>query len=138
MLKSRGIKGLCRRAMTNEDLELRALKLRKLMRLAALKAEKEKQPERGLSFEEAMRILKGHLEDRGDEVLEAALEQYPEQAKKVVAILAEKIARGELHSKLSGGVLMSLFEYLGMPVKLRTKILYYKKGEYKSISDLLK
>ena len=124
--------------MTDEDLELRALKLRKLMRLAALKAEKERQPERRLSFEEAMKILKEYLEDRGDEVLEAALEQYPEQAKRVAMMLAEKIARGELRRKLSGGALMSLFEYLGMPVKLRTKILYYKKGEYKSIADLLR
>jgi len=124
--------------MTDEDLELRALKLRKLMRLAALKAEKEEQPERRLSFEEAMKILKEYLEDRGDEVLKAALEQYPEQAKRVAMMLAEKIARGEVRRKLSGGALMSLFEYLGMPVKLRTKILYYKKGEYKSIADLLK
>ena len=124
--------------MTDEDLELKALKLRKLMRLAALKAEKERQPERRLSFEEAMKILKEYLEDRGDEVLEAALEQYPEQAKRVAMMLAEKIARGELRRKLSGGALMSLFEYLGMPVKLRTKILYYKKGEYKSIADLLR
>ena len=82
--------------MTDEDLELRALKLRKLMRLAALKAEKERQPERRLNFEEAMKILKEYLEDRGDEVLEAALEQYPEQAKRVAMMLAEKIARGEL------------------------------------------
>lgn len=124
--------------MTDEDLELKALKLRKLMRLAALKAEKEKQPERRLSFEEAMKILKENLEDRGDEVLEAAIEQYPERAKKVAMILAEKVARGELRRKLSGEALMSLFEYLGMPVKLKTKILYYKKGEYKSIADLLK
>ncbi|HDD42383.1 MAG TPA: hypothetical protein ENF79_01710 [Nitrososphaeria archaeon] len=124
--------------MTDEDLELKALKLRKLMRLAALKAEKEKQPERRLSFEEAMKILKENLEDRGDEVLEAAIEQYPERAKRVAMILAEKVARGELRRKLSGGALMSLFEYLGMPVKLKTKILYYKKGEYKSIADLLK
>ncbi|RLG05033.1 MAG: hypothetical protein DRN61_01830 [Thaumarchaeota archaeon] len=124
--------------MTDEDLELKALKLRKLMRLAALKAEKERQPERRLSFEEAMKILKENLEDRGDEVLEAAIEQYPERAKRVAMILAEKVARGELRRKLSGGALMSLFEYLGMPVKLKTKILYYKKGEYKSIADLLK
>lgn len=124
--------------MIDEDLELRALKLRKLIKLAALKAEKEKQPEKKLDFEEAMKMLKGYLEDRGDEVLEAALEQYPEQAKKVVIMLAEKIARGELRRKLSGELLMSLFEYLGIPVKLQTKILYYRKGEYKPITDLLK
>ena len=121
-----------------EDLELRALKLRKLMKLAALKAEKSGQPGRELGFEESLNLVKRFLEDRGDEVLDAALEQYPEQAKRVVMILAKKIARNELNRKLSGGALMSLFEYLGIPVKLRTKILYYKKGEYKSIADLLK
>ncbi len=121
-----------------EDLELRALKLRKLMKLAALKAEKSGQPGRELGFEESLNLVKRFLEDRGDEVLDAALEQYPEQAKRIVMILAKKIARNELNKKLSGGALMSLFEYLGIPVKLRTKILYYKKGEYKSIADLLK
>jgi len=33
---------------------------------------------------------------------------------------------------------MQLFEYLGMHVRLETKILYYRKGEYKSIRDLLR
>ncbi len=121
-----------------EDLELRALKLKKLMKLAALKAEKIEKAEKKLSFQEALNIVRTYLEDRGDEVLNAALEQYPEQARKIVMILAEKISRNELGQKLSGGTLMGLFEYLGMPVKLRTKILYYKKGEYKSIADLLK
>jgi len=126
----------------DEDLELRALKLKKLMKLASLKAKavdvKKKEAERHLSFEEALRIVRENLVDRGDEVLDAALEQYPEQTKKIVMILAEKIVKREISQKIGGGMLMSLFDYLGMPVKLRSRILYYKKGEYKSIEELLR
>ncbi|MEM2846453.1 MAG: hypothetical protein QW624_02335 [Nitrososphaerota archaeon] len=126
-----------------EDLELRALKLRKFMELAALRSQakaagSEKNAEKPLSFEEALKIVRENLVERGDEVLDAALEQYPEQAKKIVMILAEKIIKGEIGQKIRGSALMSLFDYLGMPVKLRSRILYYKKGEYKSIEELLR
>ncbi len=125
----------------DEDLELRALKLRKLMELASLKAKTtnvKKEAEKQLSFEEALRIVRDNLVDRGDEVLEAALEQYPEQTRKIIMILAGKIVKGEISQKIGGGTLMNLFDYLGMPVKLRSRILYYKKGEYKSIEELLR
>lgn len=124
-----------------EDLELKALKLKKLMKLVASqeapKAGVEKRRE-GLSFEEALKIIREYLADRGDEILEAALEQYPEEARKVVQAIAKKIVRDGFKGKISGEALLSIFEYLGMPVKLKTKILYYKKGEYKSIADLIK
>ncbi|MEM4500953.1 MAG: hypothetical protein QW512_02335 [Thermofilaceae archaeon] len=126
-----------------EDLELRALKLRKFLELAALRSQakaagSEKNAEKPLSFEEALKVVRENLVERGDEVLDAALEQYPEQAKKIVMILAEKIIKGEIGQKIRGGALMSLFDYLGMPVKLKSRILYYKKGEYKSIEELLR
>ncbi len=122
-----------------DELELKALKLKKMMRLmASREASKSDKHEERLSFNDALKIVREHLVDRGDEVLNAALEQYPEEAKRIVRVLAEKIVRGGFRGKISGGALLSLFEYLGMPVKLRTKILYYKKGEYKSIADLIK
>jgi len=120
-----------------EDLELRALKLKKLMKLTALRSEAEK-PRRELDFDQALKILRGRLADRGDEVLKAALDQYPDQARKIVIILARMILAGRIARKISGEALLSIFEQLGMPIKLRTKILYYKKGEYKSIADLVK
>jgi len=120
-----------------EDLELRALKLKKLMKLTALRSEAEK-PRRELDFDQALKILRGRLADRGDEVLKAALDQYPDQARKIVIILARMILAGRIAGKISGEALLSIFEQLGMPIKLRTKILYYKKGEYKSIADLVK
>ncbi|MCC6023915.1 MAG: hypothetical protein LM600_04375, partial [Thaumarchaeota archaeon] len=103
----------------DEDLELRALKLRKLMELASLKAKTtnvKEEAEKQLSFEEALRIVRDNLVDRGDEVLEAALEQYPEQTRKIIMILAEKMVKGEISQKIGGGTLMNLFDYLGMPV----------------------
>lgn len=124
-----------------EDLELRALKLRRLARLMASQSasKMDSENQRKLpSFEEALKIVREHLIDRGDEVLEAALEQYPERARRVVQVLAEKLIEGVLDRKISGELLLNVFEYLGMPVKLKTRILYYKKGEYKSIADLLK
>ena len=120
-----------------EDLELRALKLKKLMKLTALRSEAEK-PRRELDFDQALKILRRRLADRGDEVLEAALDQYPDQARKIVMILARMILAGRIAGKIGGEALLSIFEQLGMPIKLRTKILYYKKGEYKSIADLVK
>jgi hypothetical protein len=125
----------------DEDLELKALKLRKLMELESLKVKAtdvKKEAEKPLSFEEALRIVRENLVDRGDEVLDAALEQYPEQTRRIVMILAEKMVRGEISQKIGGSKLMSLFDHLGVPVKLRSRILYYKKGEYKSIKELLR
>ena len=122
-----------------DELELKALKLKKMMRLmASREVSKSDKHEERLSFNDALKIVREHLVDRGDEVLNAALEQYPEEAKRIVLALGEKIVREGFRGKISGGALLSLFEYLGMPVKLRTKILYYKKGEYKSIADLIK
>lgn len=120
-----------------EDLELRALKLKKLMKLTALRSEAKK-PRRELDFDQALKILRRRLADRGDEVLKAALDQYPDQARKIVMILARMILAGRIAGKIGGEALLSIFEQLGMPIKLRTKILYYKKGEYKSIADLVK
>ncbi len=120
-----------------EDLELRALKLKKLMKLTALRSEAEK-PRRELDFDQALKILRRRLVDRGEEVLEAALDQYPDQARKIVMILARMILAGRIAGNIGGEALLSIFEQLGMPIKLRTKILYYKKGEYKSIADLVK
>jgi len=111
--------------------------LKKMMRLMASRP-KPSEERRELTFEEALKILKPLLVDRGDEVLEAALEQYPEQTRRIVMLIAEKVIRDGLQGKITGAGLLSFFEHLGMPVKLKTRILYYKKGEYKSIADLLK
>ena len=122
-----------------DDLELEMLRLKKLRELMKSR-EKRREEKSGvrLSFKDAYELVKKHLANRGEEVLDAALEQYPEAAKKIVTIIALKIMRGEFSGKITGEMLMKLFEYFGMHVRLETKILYYRKGEYKSIRDLLR
>jgi len=119
-------------------LELKMLRLKKLRELMRSRERQRKEKEMRLNFEDAYKLVKKHLVNRGEEVLDAALEQYPQAARRVVMFIASKIMRGEFSGKISGEMLMQLFEYLGMRVRLETKILYYRKGEYKSIRDLLR
>jgi len=121
-----------------DDLELKMLRLKKLRELMRSRERQRKEKEMRLNFEDAYKLVKKHLVNRGEEVLDAALEQYPQAARRVVMFIASKIMRGEFSGKISGEMLMQLFEYLGMRVRLETKILYYRKGEYKSIRDLLR
>ena len=122
-----------------DDLELKMLRLKKMRELLKSREKQRKEKEEfELNFKDAYELVKKHLADRGEEVLDAALEQYPEAAKKIVMIIALKIMRGEFSGKITGEMLMQLFEYLGMHIRLETKILYYRKGEYKSIRDLLR
>ncbi|OYT67177.1 MAG: hypothetical protein B6U65_03910 [Candidatus Wolframiiraptor sp. EX4484-121] len=121
-----------------DDLELKMLRLKKLRELMKSRERQRKEKEMRLNFKDAYKLVKKHLVNRGEEVLDAALEQYPQAARRVVMFIASKIMRGEFSGKISGEMLMQLFEYLGMRVRLETKILYYRKGEYKSIRDLLR
>jgi len=122
-----------------DDLELKMLRLKRMRELMKSREKQKKEKERAeLNFKDAYELVKKHLVDRGGEVLDAALEQYPNATKKIVMFIASKIMRGEFSGKISGETLMQLFEYLGMHVRLETKILYYRKGEYKSIRDLLR
>lgn len=122
-----------------DDLELKMLRLKKMRELLKSREKQRKEKEEfELNFKDAYELVKKHLADRGEEVLNAALEQYPEAAKKIIMIIALKIMRGEFSGKITGEMLMQLFEYLGMHIRLETKILYYRKGEYKSIRDLLR
>lgn len=120
--------------MSGDDLELKRIQMRRLRQLlqSAQKVERPK-TESG-----PMEKLKPFLGDRAEEVLNAALEQYPEQAKLVIIKLAELADKGALQNKIDGGTLFQLFRRLGMRVKLETEILFYKEGEYKRLSEMLK
>lgn len=83
-------------------------------------------------------IVKEYLYDRGDEVLEAALQQYPKEASVIVERLAELIKRGVIREKISGGELLQLFRSLGLNVYIETHVKIAKDGKLLSFSDLLK
>ncbi|MEM2095066.1 MAG: DNA-binding protein [Candidatus Caldarchaeum sp.] len=119
-----------------EDLELKRIQLRRMMSLAARMSEKkEQQPQQKQT---PLDVLKPHLGPRGDEVLQAALEQYPSEAMAVVERLAELVKSGRLPEKIDGGDLYSLFRGLGLRVKVDTKILYVKRGEAKDLKEFFK
>ena len=115
-------------------MELKRIQLRKLRQLLQ-SAQKVEQTRAEVT---PMERLKPFLGDRAEEVLNAALGQYPEQARLVINKLAELADKGALQDKIDGGTLLQLFRRLGMRVKLDTEILFYKEGEYKRLSEMLK
>ncbi|MHC1564323.1 MAG: hypothetical protein ACXQTF_03225 [Candidatus Hecatellaceae archaeon] len=123
--------------MSGEDLELEKLKLKKLRelqaRMARVEAEKQRQPP-----PDPLKVVEERLVGRGKEVLEAALEQYPEAARALVKELARLILEGRLAGEISGETLHQLFRALGFPVRLETRIFYVEKGEVKSLAEKLR
>lgn len=123
----------------DESIELKLLRLKKMRQMLSPKpAEDTKSSSEKEDFDKYLKVLKENLTDRGEEVLEAAMKQYPEVTRKIITILAKKIMEGKLVEKISGGELLKLFENLGLHIYIETSIRYYKHGEYKSLLDLLK
>ncbi|MDW8360157.1 MAG: hypothetical protein RMK31_06195, partial [Candidatus Caldarchaeum sp.] len=119
---------------TEEEIELRRIQLKKMMSLAAQLAEKKKEPP-PQQTPTPLEIVKANLGPRGEEVLQEALAQFPEQTKLIVEKLAELIKTGRLTEPIDGGELYNLFRNLGLRIKIDTKILYVKKGEAKNLKD---
>lgn len=118
----------------NGDLEFKLIQLRKLRRIM----EYAERPKQEKISKDPMDVLKPYLGDRAEEVLRAALDQYPDHARLFISKLAELAERGMINEKLDGGTLYRILKRLGIRVKLETEILYYKEGEYKRLSDLMK
>lgn len=120
------------------DVELELIKMKKLKelkrRLAELKGEEgaERLPEDPVEF------LKSKLTGRGPEILDAALSQYPTEARVLVDYLAKMYKQGRLKEALDDVSFYNLLRRLGLPVKLETKIVYLDRGEAKPISEKLK
>ncbi len=123
----------------SEDIELKRLQLKRMMSLAAQLSgqEQKKQPSDQQSLS-PLEIVRSHLFARGDEVLDAALSQYPMETKMIVERLAELIKSGQLKEPIDGGELYNLFRSLGIRVKIDTKIQYVKRGEAKDLKELFR
>ncbi len=123
-----------------EDLELKRLQLKRMMKLSLqLAAGQPKQAEAKQSPEPTpLEIVRARLGPKGDVVLEAALEQYPEETRQIVERLAQLIASGSVEGPIDGGELYNLFRQLGLRVKLDTKIVYMKRGEARDLRELFK
>jgi ribosomal 50S subunit-associated protein YjgA (DUF615 family) len=85
-----------------------------------------------------MTLVRSRLVNRGDEVLDAALSQYPQATMKVVQYIAKLYRSGKLDEPIPGEELLALFHDLGMRVRLETTITYVKDGKRVSLSEKFK
>ncbi len=83
-------------------------------------------------------ILVKHLGYRGEEVLQNAEVQFPNETKYVIEKLAELIKGGEVSEIIDGGKLLALFRSLGIRVRVQTTINVEQDGKMVSWSDKLK
>ncbi len=116
---------------SSSDDEIEEMILRKKL-LELMKKQQQKKEE------DPVELVKSYLYDRGDEVLEAALAQFPKETKLFVNKLAELIKKGAIKEKISGSELLYILRSIGIPVNLETRITIIKDGKSMSISDMLK
>ncbi|OYT66544.1 hypothetical protein B6U74_00600 [Candidatus Bathyarchaeota archaeon ex4484_205] len=115
--------------------EIKKKKMKQLLRRLQAKQKISEQQRQSLSPRD---VVISRLVGRGSEVLNAAESQYPEATQLALSLLAKLILSGRIRGKISGEELYGFFRGLGIPVKLRTRIMYYEKGELKTLGEKLR
>ena len=119
-----------------EDAELKLITARKmaeLKRRAEMSAAaKQEKPVKTVSNKE---LVLSMLYDRGDEVLEAALERYPRETSQIIDELAKMIREKKLVEKVSGGDLLNTFRQIGMRVSLKNTIRVEEHGRFIDLAE---
>lgn len=125
--------------MSDDDFELERLKAKRLAEMQKNISTIRKPPPQEQKKETAnpRDIVLRSLGFRGDEVLQAAESQFPNETKTIVGQLAQLISSGELNEKIDGGQLLELFRTVGLRVRLNTKINVEQDGKFVSLSDKL-
>ena len=126
--------------MSDEDIELNLLRLKKLKQLQERARDKEKESTEGIKGKEEnpRSLVSRFLDDKASEILDIASYQFPKETEAVIGMLASLIKKGALSEMLDGPTLYHLFLRLGIPVKLKTRIVYYEDGKVKSLEEKLK
>jgi len=126
--------------LSDEDLELERLKAKRLaemqQNISTLRQEKPPEPEKKEKPKPRDIVLKS-LGFRGQEVLEAAESQFPNETRTIVGQLAQLIESGELTEIIDGGQLLTLFRTVGLRVRMNTKINVEQDGKFVSLSEKL-
>jgi DNA-binding TFAR19-related protein (PDSD5 family) len=124
--------------MSNDDSdELEAIKAKKMLEFQQRMTATQRKPEQKKEVDD-MTLVRSRLVNRGDEVLDAALSQYPQATMKVVQYIAKLYRSGKLDEPIPGEELLALFYDLGMRVRLETTITYVKDGKRVSLSEKFK
>ena len=126
--------------MSEDDKELERLKAKRLAEMEKNISFQKKQD----SFKheqkippDPRKILVSKLGYRGEEVLQNAEVQFPNETKIVVQKIAELISGGELNEIIDGGQLLLLLRSVGLNVHMETKINVEQDGKFVSLSDKL-
>jgi len=101
---------------------------KKLLAMASKKEEQLVKPK------DPYEVVKPLLEERADEVLEAARVQFPRVADAVVKELAKLVEAGVLR-RITGPWLMGLFTRLGFRPRLETKISVISDGRTMDLKE---
>ena len=121
--------------MSNDDSkELEAIKAKKMLEFQQRMTAAQRKPEQKKEIDD-MTLVRSKLVSRGDEVLDAALSQYPQATIKVTQYIANLYRTGKLGEPIPGEELLALFYDLGMRVRLKTTITYIKDGKRLSLSE---
>ena len=128
--------------MTEEDKELELLKAKRMLEMQKNISQRQKidekpQPPTAQKVSPRDIVLK-QLGYRGDEVLQNAESQFPNETKVVIEKLAELIQGGEITEIIDGGKLLTLFRSVGVHVRIQTTINVEQDGKMVSWSDKLK
>ena len=119
--------------------DLAAIRLKKMQelqrRMAATQVKTQPPKETG---PDDMTLVRSKLVNRGNEVIDAALTQYPKAANAVITQIAKLYRSGKLKESIPGDELLLLFQDLGMRVHLETTITYIKDGKRVALSDKFK
>ena len=117
-----------------EDAEIRLLEQRKLEAMRKRMKASSAQPAKEKTDRET---VEGMLYDRGDEVLQAAYEAYPDQTMAIVKEIATMIKSGRMLDRVSGGELYSVFRQIGLRFRLKTSIRVQDRGKLVDLSEKL-
>ena len=125
----------------SDDIELERLKAKRLAEMQkniSTKQTAEPEPEQKEKPKPSPRetVLKS-LGFRGEEVLQNAETQFPNETRAVIVQLAQLISSGEFDEKIDGGQLLSLFRTIGLNIRMQTKINVEQDGKFVSLSEKL-
>jgi len=128
--------------LTEEDKELELLKAKRMLEMQKNISQRQRidekpQPPTTQKVSPRDIVLK-QLGYRGDEVLQNAESQFPNETKVVIEKLAELIQGGEITEIIDGGKLLTLFRSVGVHVRIQTTINVEQDGKMVSWSDKLK
>ncbi len=128
--------------MTEEDKELELLKAKRMLEMQKNISQRQRieevKPESKTPNASPRDVVLKQLGYRGDEVLQNAESQFPNETKLIVEKLAELIQGGEITEIIDGGKLLTLFRSVGIHVRIQTTISVEQDGKMISWSDKLK